>query len=118
MWHTKPLPSCNERPNLSGVVSDLFFTGDFSLDAAFFAYSWKLPSCSGAFLLTIDNFCMFTYSWSFCAYSFSFFAYSWSFFAYSWSFCVSNKGLEGLQAKNLNCKQEAPTVSKKASPLN
>ena len=45
-------------------------------DAAFFAYSWKLPAYSGAFLLTVDNF-------SFFAYSFSFLTYSWSFFAYS-----------------------------------
>ena len=45
----------------------------------FFAYCWKLPSYSGAFLLTVDNFSFFAYSWSFFAYSFSFFAYSWSF---------------------------------------
>ena len=49
----------------------------------FFAYSWKLPAYSGAFLLTVDNFSFSTYSWSFFAYSFSFFTYSWSFFAYS-----------------------------------
>ena len=31
----------------------------------FFAYSWKLPAYSGAFLLTVDTFSFFTYSWSF-----------------------------------------------------
>ena len=31
----------------------------------FFAYSWKLPAYSGAFLLTVDNFSFFTYNWSF-----------------------------------------------------
>ena len=33
-----------------------------------FAYSWKLPAHSGAFPLTVDNFGVFTYSWSFFAY--------------------------------------------------
>ena len=42
----------------------------------FFAYSWKLPAYSGAFLLTVDNFSFFAYSWSFFADSFSFFTYS------------------------------------------
>ena len=31
----------------------------------FFAYSWKLPAYSGAFLLTDDSFSFFAYSWSF-----------------------------------------------------
>ena len=61
-------------------------------DAAFFAYSWKLPAYSGAFLLTVDKFSLFTYSRSFFPYSFSFFTYSWSFFAYS----ASSEGLKGL----------------------
>ena len=42
-----------------------------------------LPAYSGAFLVTVDNFSFFAYSWSFFAYNFSFFAHSWSFFAYS-----------------------------------
>ena len=50
---------------------------------SFFAYSWKLPAYSGVFLLTVDNFGFFTYSWSFFVYNFSFSTYSWSFFAYS-----------------------------------
>ena len=37
-----------------------------------FAYNWKLPAYSGAFLLTIDNFSFFAYNWSFFAYNFSF----------------------------------------------
>ena len=45
-------------------------------DAAFFAYSWKLPAYSGACLLTAYNFGFFTYSWSFSAYSFCFLTYS------------------------------------------
>ena len=55
----------------------------FVPDAAFFAYSWKLPAYSGAFLLTVDSSSFFTYNWSFFAYNFSFSTYSWSFFAYS-----------------------------------
>ena len=35
------------------------------LGCSFFAYSWKLPADSGAFLLTVDNFSFFTFSWSF-----------------------------------------------------
>ena len=61
----------------------------------FFAYSWKLPVYSGAFLLTVGNF-SFTYSLSFFAYSFSFFAYSWSSLAYNGKVRASNKGLKGL----------------------
>ena len=29
------------------------------IGCGFFAYSWKLPACNGAFLLTIDNFSFF-----------------------------------------------------------
>ena len=36
-------------------------------DAAF-AYSWKPPAYNGAFSLTIDNFSLFTYSWSLFTY--------------------------------------------------
>ena len=75
-------------------------------DAAFFAYSWKLPAYSGAFLLTVDNFSFFTYSLSFFAYSFSFFTYSWSFCAYS--------GKVRLIGALRDCKQRSSTVSKKA----
>ena len=57
----------------------------------FFAYSWKLPAYSGVFVLTVENFSFFTYSWSFFAYSFSFFAYSWSFFCLQCE-SASNKG--------------------------
>ena len=59
-----------------------------------FAYSWKLPTYSGAFLLTVDLFSFSTYNWSFFAYSFSFFTYSWSFFAYLQWESASNKGLK------------------------
>ena len=48
-----------------------------------FAYGWKLPAYSGAFLLTVDKFSFFTDNSSFFAYNFSFFTYNWSFFANS-----------------------------------
>ena len=32
-----------------------------NMDAAFFAYTWKLPAYKRAFLLTIDHFSFFTY---------------------------------------------------------
>ena len=72
-----------------------------------FAYSWKLPAYSGAFLLTIDNFSFCTYSWSFPAYNFSFFAYSWSFF-------LLTTGKRLIRALR-DCKQRSLTVSKKSS---
>ena len=37
----------------------------------FFAYNWKLPAYSGAFLLTVDKCSLFTCNWSLFAYSFS-----------------------------------------------
>ena len=55
----------------------------FHYGCGFFAYSWKLPVYSGAFLLTIDNCSFVAYNWSFFAYNFNFFTYSWSFFAYN-----------------------------------
>ena len=38
----------------------------------FFTYNWKLPAYSGPFLLTVDNFSFFYYSWSFFDYNISF----------------------------------------------
>ena len=57
-------------------------------------YNWKFPAYSRAFLLTVDNFSFFTYSWS----SFSFFAYGWSFFCLQWE-SASNKRLKGTVSK-------------------
>ena len=83
-------------------------------DAAFFAYSWKLPAYSGAFSLTIDNFSFLTHSWSFFAYNFSFFAYSWSFFAYSGKASLI-RTLRDCKQRSLTVSKKAPTVSKQAS---
>ena len=82
----------------------------------FFAYSWKLPAYSGAFLLTVDKFSFSTYSWSFFAYSFSFFAYSWAFFAYSRKVRLT-RALRDCKQRSLTASKKAPTVSKNASPL-
>ena len=35
------------------------------LGCSFFAYGWKLPAYNGAFLLTIENFCLFILTWRF-----------------------------------------------------
>ena len=80
----------------------------------FFAYSWKLPAHSGAFLFTLDNFSFFTYSWSFFAYSFSFFTYSWSFFAYSEKVRLI-RALRDCKQRSLTVSKKARTASKKAS---
>ena len=81
----------------------------------FFAYSWKLPAYSGAFLLAVGNFGFFTYSWSFFAYSFSFFAYNWSFLAYSGKLRLT-RALRDCKQRSLTVSKKAPTVSKKTSP--
>ena len=82
------------------------------MDAVFFAYSWKLPAYSVAFLLTIDNFSFFAYNWSFFAYSFSFFTYNWSFFAYSGKVRLI-KALRNCKQRSLTVSKKTPTVSKK-----
>ena len=89
---------------------------DMFKDAVFFAYSWKLPAYSGAFLLTVDKFYLFfTYNWSFPAYSFSFLTYSWSFFAYSAKVRLIS-ALKDCKQRSLTVSKKAPTVSKNAFP--
>ena len=83
----------------------------FPSDAAFFAYSWKLPTYSGAFLLTIDSLSSFAYNWSFFAYSFSFFKYSWNFFACSGKVRLI-RALRDCKQRSLTVSKKAPTVSK------
>ena len=98
-----------QREKLGG-----FLVANF-LSCSFFAYSWKLPAYSGAFLLTIDKFSFFTYSWSSFAYSFSFSTYSWSFFAYGGKARLI-RALRDCKQRSLTVSKKAPTVSKKASP--
>ena len=81
----------------------------------FFAYSWKLPTYSWAFLLTVDNSSFSTYSWSFFTYNFSFFAHSWSFFAYNGKVRLI-RALRDCEQRSWTVSKKAPTVSKKASP--
>ena len=76
----------------------------------FFAYSWKLPAYSGAFLLTIDNFSFFAYNWSFFTYNLNFFNLQLELFSLQWEI-VSNKRHKGLQAKRLNCTVEFELIT-------
>ena len=69
-----------------------------------------------SFLLTVDNFSFFTYSWSFSAYSFSFLTYSWSFFAYSGKVRLT-RALRDCKQRSSTVSRKVPTVSKKASPV-
>ena len=69
---------------------------------SFFAYSWKLPAYSGAFLLTID--------------SFSFLAYNWSLFAYNGKVRLI-RALRDCKQRSLTVSTKAPAVSKKLSPV-
>ena len=82
----------------------------------FFAYSWKLPAYSGAFLLTVDNFSFFAYNWSCFAYNLSFFTYNWSFFAYNGKVCLI-RALRDCKQRSLTVSKKVPTASRKASPI-
>ena len=93
----------------------VFFPFPARNGCGFFAYSWKLPSYSGAFYLQLTILASLTYSWSFFAYSFSFFAYSWSFFAYSGKLRLI-RTLKDCKQRSLTVSKKTPTVSKKASP--
>ena len=86
------------------------------IGCSFFAYNWKLPAYSGAFLLTVGNFSFFTYNCSFFAYIFSFLSYSWGFFAYSGEVRLLGASRDCKQ-RSLTVSKKAPTASKKASPL-
>ena len=98
------------------AVPPLRYPPPFKNGCGFFADSWKLPAYSGAFLLTVDNFSFFAYSWSFFVYSFSFFSYSWSFLAYSGKVCQI-RALRDCKQRSLTVSKKAPTVNKKASPF-
>ena len=81
-----------------------------------FAYNWKLPAYSGAFLLTVDNFSFFTYSWSFFTYSFSFFNCNWSFFAYNGKVRLIS-ALRDCKQRSLTESKKGPTGSKLSGPV-
>ena len=104
------VPKCPVCP----VCPPLSFLGPRT-GCGIFAYSWKLPAYSGAFVLTINKFSFFTYNWSFFAYSFSFFTYNWSFFAYSGKVRLIS-ALRDCKPRSLTVSKKAQTVSKKASP--
>ena len=86
------------------------------MGCGFFAYSWKLPAYSGAFLLTVDNFSFSTYNWSSFAYSFSFPCLQLElFFAYGGKVRLI-RALRDCKQRSFTVSKKAPTVSKKASP--
>ena len=86
------------------------------LGCSFFCLQLEAFRLQWSFLLTVDNFSFFAYSWSFFAYSFSFFTYSWSFFAYSGK-VLPIRALRDCKQRSLTVSKKAPTVSKKASPV-
>ena len=85
------------------------------MDAAFFAYSWRLPAYSGAFLLTVDDFSFFAYSWSFLLTVSAFLLTVGAFFAYSGK-VPPIRALRDCKQRSLSVSKKAPTVSK-ASPI-
>ena len=122
----RPSPGCLNNAKRWTTRSHDSRVSGFSMDLrgkkeghGFFAYSWKLPASSGAFLLTVDNLSFFAYNWSLFAYSFgyfthsfSFFTCSWSFFAYSGKVCLI-RAFRDCKQRSLTVSEKAPTVSKK-----
>ena len=94
----KQSPPCMTEGEGVSMADSLLNSSD---GCGFFAYSWKLPAYSGAFLLTVDNFSFFTYSWNFLAYS---------------GKVRLIKALRDCKQRSLTVSKKAPTVSKKASP--
>ena len=72
-----------------------------------FAYNWKLPAYNGAFLLPVDKFSFFAYSWSF-------FTYILSLFAYSGKVRLIG-ALRDCKQRSLTVRKKTPTVTEKAS---
>ena len=81
-----------------------------------FAYSSKLPAYSGAFLLIIDIFSFFTYSWSFFTYFFSFSYLPLELFLLTVGKVCLTSALRDCKQRSWTVSKKAPTVSKKASP--
>ena len=77
----------------------------------FFAYSWKFPACSGAFLLTVDTFSFFTYNWSFFAYNFSFLL-AVGVFLLTVGKVRLIRPLRDCKQRNLTVNKKTPTASK------
>ena len=106
------------RPNANASVLGTQRSRTLSprmIGCSFFAYSWKLPAYSGACLLTIDNFLALLLVAGAFLLTVELLYLQLKLSCLQWE-CASNKGLKGLQAKKLNCKQKTPTASKKASP--
>ena len=80
-----------------------------------FCLQFKASCSQRSFLLTVDNFSFFAYSWSFFVYSFRSFTYSFIFFAYSGKARL-RRALRDCEQRSLTVSKKAPTVSNKASP--
>ena len=83
--------------NHSAIVNSLrvaHLLREAFLDAAFLAYSWKLPAYSGAFLLTVDSLSFSLQLELFCL-QFRLFSLQLELFCLQWE-SASNKGLKGL----------------------
>ena len=83
-----------------------------TVGCSFSAYSWKLPACSGAFLLTVASGSCFACSFSFFTCSFRFWAYNFSLFA---CFFTYRKKVR-LMSTYTDCKQRSSTEIKRTSP--
>ena len=88
-----------------------------NIGCCFFAYSWKLPAYSGAFLLTIDSFSFFTYSWSFF-FPLAVLAFSLTIGAFLLTVgkCVLISASRDCRQRSSTLSKKAPRASKKASP--
>ena len=85
---------------------------------SFFAYSWKLPAYSGAFLnLQLTILASFTCNWSVFTYNFSsFFTCNWNLFAYNGRVRLIS-ALRDCKQRSLTVCKKAPTLSRKLPPI-
>ena len=101
---------CHQKPSRHPETEDDKLESNVHLyrklgGCGFFAYSWKLPACSGAFYLQLTILAFLLTIGVFLLTALASLLTIGAFLLTMES--VSNKGLKGLQAKKLNCKQKS-----------
>ena len=121
---SRPFPkvSCSLRADFKGQCEIAIWASKILLKfgAVFgsnlFCLQLEASCLQWSFLLTVDHFSIFTYSWRFITYNFSFFVYSWSLFADIGKARLI-RALRDCKQRSLTVSKKAPTVRKQASPF-
>ena len=104
------------HPEGGAKHTQTFSKNRFFFGCGFFAYNWKLPAYSGAFLLTIDNFSFLLTVGALLLTVLASLQYNWSFFACSGKVRLI-RALRDCKQRSLTVSKKAPTVSKKLPPF-